>query len=139
MSGDERPIVARPVPRNADGTLSVPTTDHGLLRLVCPSWCRDGHTAPAPVDKADICHRSEPVWALSVTEEYGEAGHLPVSFLQFPFRANNAVYLVLEDQPDGDLEFGPNGARKVAESLRAHANVIDGMAVELEQIRGAGR
>jgi hypothetical protein len=138
-AADPGPFVAHPVPRNDDGTITVSTLDHGLIRLDCPHWCVSGHNSQHRVAKADLVHRSEPIWALSVTDEYGEAGHLPVSFLQFPFRENSDVYLVVEDEPDGDMEFGPDGARKVAQALRLHADVIDGMATELEQIREAGQ
>ncbi|KIF69267.1 hypothetical protein HY68_12785 [Streptomyces sp. AcH 505] len=140
MSADDQgPFVAHPVPRNDDGSLTVSTVDHGLIRLDCPYWCTNGHSYPNRVAKANIVHRSDPIWALSVTAEYGEAGHLPVSFMQFPFRDDSGVYLLVEDQAGDDLEFGPAGARKVAESLRLHADVIDGMAAELEVIRGSAR
>lgn len=135
---DDQPVVAPQAPRNPDGTLTVPTIDHGDVTLSCPAWCVAGHSYPRGVAQTDICHEGEPVWALSHTEEYGESGHAEVSFAQWPFSSRPDTVLSVEAE-DGNLELGPAGARKVAQAFRKHADTIDLMADQLDGIRGAGR
>lgn len=137
MTDDEQRVSA-PAPRNADGSVTVLTVNGVKLLLTCPTWCVDGHAYPHRVAVEDISHNGEPVWALSHTEEYGEAGHVEVSFAQWPYGSRPDAVLCVEAE-DGLLELGPAGAREVARALREHAGTIAHMADQLETIRGAER
>ncbi|MFJ7413041.1 DUF6907 domain-containing protein [Streptomyces sp. NPDC098077] len=133
MSAD-RPLVAPEPRRNADGTTSVLTRDAGIVRVTCPSWCFVEHGYRVPPAKAEITHRSEPVWALADTDEQGPTSLVEVSLVQWPYSDRDAVFLGVQTD-DGFLEFGPAGARQVATALREHADHIDTMAAQLMNLR----
>ncbi|MFJ3141428.1 DUF6907 domain-containing protein [Streptomyces halstedii] len=133
MSGD-RPIVNPKPRRNADGTTTVTTLDAGDVRVLCPSWCFVEHGYSVPPAKAEITHRSEPVWALVDTPEHGPTSLVEVSLVQWPYSDRDAVFLGVETD-DGFLEVGPTGARKIAQALRVQAAHIDSMAAQLVNLR----
>ncbi|MER6601850.1 DUF6907 domain-containing protein [Streptomyces parvus] len=133
MSGD-RPTVAPEPRRNADGTTSVLTMDAGIVRVACPTWCFVEHGYTVPPAKAEITHRSEPVWALADTPEQGPTSLVEVSLVQWPYSDRTAVLLGVETD-DGFLEVGPTGAHRIADALRAHADHIDTMAAQLVNLR----
>ncbi|MEU3435474.1 hypothetical protein [Streptomyces sp. NPDC006863] len=131
---EDRPTVAPEPRRNADGTTSVLTSDAGTVRVACPAWCFVEHGYRVPPAKAEITHRSEPVWALVDTPEQGPTSLVEVSLVQWPYSDRTAVFLGVETD-DGFLEVGPTGARRVATALREHADHIDTMADRVEAIR----
>ncbi|NUV90009.1 hypothetical protein G6W61_28010 [Streptomyces sp. KAI-26] len=133
MSTD-RPTVAPEPRRNADGTTSVRTSDGGTVRVACPTWCFVEHGYTVPPAKAEITHRSEPVWALVDTPEHGPTSLVEVSLVQWPYSDRDVVFLGVETD-DGFLEVGPTGARRIAAALRGHAAHIDLMAAELVNLR----
>ncbi|MFF0076561.1 hypothetical protein OG337_14865 [[Kitasatospora] papulosa] len=136
MSAD-RPVVARPPVRNADGTFTVPTSDAGPVRILCPSWCISEHGYRHPPAKAEITHRGNPVWALVDLPEHGPTGLVEVGLVQWPYSDRAQVFLAVETD-DGHQETGPTGARRIAAALRAHADHIAAMAGQLEAIRAEG-
>ncbi|WP_329220330.1 DUF6907 domain-containing protein [Streptomyces microflavus] len=127
MSGD-RPTVAPEPRRNADGTTTVTTHDAGDVRFACPTWCFVEHGYSVPPAKAEITHRSEPVWALPDTDEHGPTSLVEVSLVQWPFNDHRPQVFLGIETDDGFLELGPSGARRIATALRAHADHIDTMA-----------
>ncbi|MFI9059822.1 DUF6907 domain-containing protein [Streptomyces anulatus] len=129
MSAD-RPTVAPEPRRNADGTTSVLTLDAGIVRIACPSWCFVEHGYRVPPAKAEITHRSEPVWALADTPEHGPTSLVEVSLVQWPYSDRDAVFLGVQTD-DGFLELSPAGAHRIATALREHADHIDTMADQL--------
>ncbi|MEU0978003.1 hypothetical protein ABZ488_02170 [Streptomyces griseus] len=133
MSAD-RPLVAPEPRRNADGTTSVLTLDAGIVQVTCPAWCFVEHGYRVPPAKAEITHRSEPVWALADTPEQGPTSLVEVSLVQSPYSDRPQVFLGIETD-DGFLELGPAGARRVATALREHADHIDTMADQLVNVR----
>lgn len=130
MSAD-RPLVAPEPRRNADGTTSVLTLDAGIVRVTCPSWCFVEHGYAVPPAKAEITHRSEPVWALADTDEHGPTSLVEVSLVQWPFNDHRPQVFLGIETDDGFLELGPSGARRIATALRTHADHIDTMADQL--------
>ncbi|WP_413753053.1 hypothetical protein NRF20_20725 [Streptomyces sp. R-74717] len=134
---DDRPIVA-PLPvRNSDGTFTVTTSDSGDVRILCPSWCTVQHGYRYPPAKAEITHRSEPVWALADTPEHGPVTMVEVGLVQWPYSDRTQVFLSVETD-DGHLEIGPTGSRRIAAALRSHADHILAMVGQLEAIRAEG-
>ncbi|WP_033356177.1 DUF6907 domain-containing protein, partial [Kitasatospora aureofaciens] len=80
---DDRPTVAPEPRRNADGTITITTDDAGEVRVACPPWCRFEHPYRTSRTKAEISHKSEPLWALTTpTAEFGEVGVGPVHISQ---------------------------------------------------------
>ncbi|MFJ5046367.1 DUF6907 domain-containing protein [Streptomyces sp. NPDC088719] len=136
---EDRPTVAPEPRRNADGTISVLTLDAGTVRFACPTWCFVEHGYRVPPAKAEITHRSEPVWALADTPEHGPTSLVEVSLVQWPYSDRDAVFLGIQTD-DGFLELTPAGARQVATALRTHADHIDTMADQLMHLpAGEGR
>lgn len=133
MSAD-RPTVAPRPRRNADGTTTVTTLDAGDVRLVCPDWCIVQHGYRHRPAKAEITHSGDPVWALADVPEHGPVSLVEVGLVQWPFSGRGQVFLGVATD-DGHLEVGPTGARRLAAALRSHADHIDAMAAQLEQIR----
>ncbi|MFJ3083864.1 DUF6907 domain-containing protein [Streptomyces halstedii] len=133
MSGD-RPIVNPKPRRNADGTTTVTTLDAGDVRVLCPSWCFVEHGYRYPPAKAEITHRSEPVWALADTGEHGPTSLVEAGLVQWPYSDRPQVFLGVETD-DGYLEVGPTGARRIAAALRQHADHLDAMADQLISLR----
>lgn len=131
---DDRPTVAPKPRRNPDGTVTVTTTDAGDVTVACPSWCAAEHGYRHAPAKAEITHRSEPVWALADTPEHGPTSLVEVGFVQWPFSDRPKVFLSIETD-DGHLELGPTGARRIAAALRAHADHLDAMAEQLAAMR----
>lgn len=133
MSTD-RPTVAPEPRRNADGTTSVLTLDAGIVRIACPTWCFVEHGYAVPPAKAEITHRSEPVWALADTPEHGPTSLVEVSLVQWPYSDRPQVLLGVQTD-DGFLEVGPTGAHRIATALRDQAHHIDLMAGHLVKLR----
>ncbi|WP_432004585.1 DUF6907 domain-containing protein [Streptomyces parvus] len=133
MSGD-RPTVAPEPRRHPDGTVTITTLDAGDVRVACPAWCFVEHGYRVPPAKAEITHRSEPVWALVDTPEHGPTSLVEVSLVQWPYSDRDAVFLGVETD-DGFLEVGPTGAHRIAAALRGHADHIDSMAAQLVDVR----
>ncbi|WDT90752.1 hypothetical protein H0E86_03815 [Streptomyces sp. SCSIO-PteL053] len=131
---DDRPTVAPEPRRNSDGTVTITTLDAGNIRVACPAWCFVEHGYRVPPAKAEITHRSEPVWALADTPEQGPTSLVEVSLVQWPYSDRTAVFLGVETD-DGFLEVGPTGARKIAHALRVQAAHIDTMAAQLVNLR----
>ncbi|MFJ8766692.1 DUF6907 domain-containing protein [Streptomyces clavifer] len=133
MSAD-RPVVNPQPRRNADGTTTVTTLDAGDVKVLCPDWCVVEHGYRYPPAKAEITHRSEPVWALADTPESGPTSLVEVGLVQWPYSNQPQVSLsVVTD--DGDLEVGPTGAYRIAAALRKHADHIDLMVDQLVKLR----
>ncbi|MET7643028.1 hypothetical protein ABZS83_05165 [Streptomyces sp. NPDC005426] len=131
---EDRPIVAPPPRRNADGTTTVTTLDAGDIRLVCPDWCIVEHGYLHPPAKVDIFHASNPVWALLSTPEQGDVSVGPVCLKQWPYSGRVDVFVMVEMDTEG-YPVGPMGARRFARAFRHYADHIDAMADKLEAIR----
>ncbi|MFF7577544.1 DUF6907 domain-containing protein [Streptomyces sp. NPDC008061] len=131
---DHSPIVAPEPRRNADGTTTVTTSDSGTIRVACPPWCAVQHGYRHPPAKAEITHRSEPVWALADTPEHGPTSLAEAGFVQWPYSDRPQVFLEVATD-DGQLELGPTGAHRIAAALRTHADHIDAAANQLEAMR----
>ncbi|WP_411097190.1 DUF6907 domain-containing protein [Streptomyces sp. 020-2-3H-GM] len=131
---DDRPTVAPEPRRNADGTTTITTRDAGNIRVVCPAWCFVEHGYSVPPAKAEITHRSEPVWALVDTPEHGPTSLVEVSLVQWPYSDRDTVFIGVETD-DGFLEVGPTGARRFAAALRDQADHLDTMADQLVNLR----
>ncbi|MEU2413964.1 hypothetical protein ABZ736_21730 [Streptomyces sp. NPDC013099] len=133
MSAD-RPVVAYPPVRNADGTYTVPTLDAGPVRILCPAWCTSEHGYVHPPAKAEITHHGDPVWALADIPEHGPTSLVEVGLVQWPYSDRTQVFLGIETD-DGHQETGPTGARRIAAALRKHADHIDAMSDKLIALR----
>ncbi|MFF4248612.1 DUF6907 domain-containing protein [Streptomyces sp. NPDC001822] len=110
------------------------TLDAGDVRVVCPTWCTVQHGYRHPPAKAEITHRSEPVWALADTPESGPTSLVEVSLIQWPYSNQPQVSLGV-DTDDGFLEVGPTGGHRIAAALRAQADHIDTMVDQLVALR----
>ncbi|WP_406507618.1 DUF6907 domain-containing protein [Streptomyces sp. NBC_00212] len=99
-----------------DGTVTVPTLDHGPVTLSCPVWCR-GHEA-APKARVDLGHESDDFLML-VPVPGGHATLMTAVFEQRPFTARppgTGVFLNLEI--DGQFHpLGPDGVAEIADTL----------------------
>lgn len=134
MSGD-RPTVAPEPRRNADGTISVRTSDAGTVRIACPAWCTFQHGYDVPRTKAEITHRSEPLWALTAPTAHGEVGVGPVHIAQQPYASSRSGVLVVVETDTEEFPVGPADARRFAVAFRALADLIDQAADQVEAIR----
>ncbi|MBD3544458.1 DUF6907 domain-containing protein [Streptomyces sp. JV180] len=136
MSGDDRPIVAPEPRRNADGTITITTDDAGEVRVACPPWCRFEHPYRTSRTKAEISHKSEPLWALTTpTAEFGEVGVGPVHISQHPYDPTGSAVLVVVESDTEEFAVGPADARRFAVAFRKLADLIDQTADQVEAIR----
>lgn len=132
---EDRPTVAPEPRRNADGTFSVRTSDAGTVRIVCPPWCTFQHGYDVPRTKAEITHRSEPLWALTAPTAHGEVGVGPVHIAQQPYASTRSGVLVVVETDTEEFPVGPADARRFAVAFRALADLIDQAADQVEAIR----
>ncbi|MFF3092106.1 DUF6907 domain-containing protein [Streptomyces cyaneofuscatus] len=134
MSGD-RPTVAPEPRRNADGTTSVRTSDAGTVRIACPTWCSFQHGDSTPRTKAEIAHKSEPLWALTAPTAFGEVGVGPVHITQQPYASTRSAVLVSVETDTEEFHVGPADARRFAVAFRQLGDLIDQAADQVEAIR----
>ncbi|MEU3835606.1 DUF6907 domain-containing protein [Streptomyces microflavus] len=132
---EDRPTVAPEPRRNADGTISVRTSDAGTVRIACPPWCSFQHGDGTPRTKAEIVHKSEPLWALTAPTTFGEVGVGPVHITQQPYAATRSAVLVAVETDTEEFHVGPADARRFAVAFRALADLIDQAADQVEAIR----
>ncbi|MGC4927224.1 DUF6907 domain-containing protein [Streptomyces sp. DT117] len=134
MSGD-RPTVAPEPRRNADGTVTITTLDAGTIRIACPTWCSFEHGYRHPPAKAEIAHKSEPLWALTAPTAHGEVGVGPVHIAQHPYASTRSAVLVVVETDTEEFPVGPADARRFAVAFRALGDLIDQAADQVEAIR----
>lgn len=132
----DRPTVAPEPRRNSDGTLTIPTEDAGEVRVACPPWCRYEHPYRTSRTKAEISHKSEPMWVLTApTDKFGEVGVGPVHISQHPYDPTGSAVLVVIQTDAEEFAVGPADARRFAVAFRELAHLIDATADEVEAIR----
>lgn len=131
----DRPTVAPEPHRNADGTISVRTSDAGTVRIACPPWCSFQHGDGTPRTKAEIAHKSEPLWALTAPTTFGEVGVGPVHISQHPYASTRSTVLVVVETDTEEFPVGPADARRFAVAFRQLADLIDQAADQVEAIR----
>lgn len=126
---DEPVYVAVPrLTAGPDGTVTVPTVDHGPVTLGCPVWCI-GH-ADTPKHRADLGHESAD-FLLTVPVQGGHVTLMTALFEQRPFATRppgTAVFLNLEI----DGQFYPLDTVEVAD-------VADALVTAVSDLRSLAR
>lgn len=106
-----------------------------------PSWCA-GHDDDRAQFLTDITHNG-PEITCRVDTRRGTADFLTAWISQSPYLPEPEVLPVLAIEIDGDtLNCGPDDVRTFTNLIRAHCDVLDGLAIELERVRaeaGEGR
>ncbi|MGJ5897984.1 DUF6907 domain-containing protein [Streptomyces niveiscabiei] len=119
-------------PRTATVNVLVTKT----LPVAEPEWCA-GHDDRAQF-LTDITHNGPEITA-RITVAGATATFLTAWISQSPYLPAPEVLPVLAIEIDGDiLNCGPDDVRTFTRLVRAHCDVLDGLAVELERVRGEG-
>ncbi|MET7746318.1 hypothetical protein [Streptomyces sp. NPDC005385] len=112
---------------NAGRTITLATTDRGMVRIPEPGWCR-GHEGEPPQRFTDLTHHSIPARA---------AGILTVHLSQAPYLVGSPerqpiVSVVLDYHQDLRAEQMP----ELYEALRSVQRVLSFAAAEAIRLRG---
>ncbi|MFD3521654.1 DUF6907 domain-containing protein [Streptomyces sp. NPDC058653] len=133
---EERFTVAVPLPRNPDGTVTIPTARHGDVTTGCPDWCT-GHTEEhPPIARVDITHTSEPV-DFNADTDNGRVEVLSLMVQQWPFATAEADREVAATVigPGDDVRCGPKQLRQIAAALTVHSIHMNTVAAQLAELR----
>ncbi|WP_075693823.1 DUF6907 domain-containing protein [Streptomyces acidiscabies] len=119
-------------PRTATVNVLVTKT----LPVAEPEWCT-GHDDRAQF-LTDITHNGPEITA-RITVAGATATFLTAWISQSPYLPEPEVLPVLAIEIDGDIiNCGPDDVRTFTRLVRAHCDVLDGLAVELERVRDGG-
>ncbi|MFH8805498.1 DUF6907 domain-containing protein [Streptomyces sp. NPDC017936] len=118
--------------------VNVPVLVIKSLEIDEPDWCIDPHTSAQ--FRPDITHNGPEVSAHIETRRGPEPfltawiSHAPFSEL-----APEPLPVLAVDAGGDILNFDPDSVRDFTATVRAHLDVLDQLATELERVRGGGR
>ncbi|MEU4950006.1 DUF6907 domain-containing protein [Streptomyces lavendulae] len=100
-------------------TVTLVTSDHGILTVPEPSWCRGGH--PARTARADIHHEGAEMSARVDVPGTGRVPFLTAFLSQYPFSENGSRRITVAVEIEGEhYEFDSAGLGDLAAAVTTH-------------------